>query len=141
MAVSLTDALVRAILDSGYDAAFNGGKLQIRTGANPGAGQTPAGMLLAEEDLPADAFAAASGRSKAKQGTWQTAGLPAAGGGTNAGHYRMVAPGDTGAATQDEPRQEGTITITGGGGDMTLDNISIASGQTFTVTSFSVAIP
>lgn len=137
MAVQLSDALARAILDSGYDAAFNAGKLQFRTGAPPGPGQTPAGTLLAEEDLPADAFAPASGRQKAKAGTWQTVGAAAG----VAGHYRLIAPGDTGAATQNEPRQEGTITPTGGGGDMTLDNTNIAAGQTITVTSFSVAVP
>jgi hypothetical protein len=31
----------------------------------------------------------------------------------------------------------GTITATGGGGDMTLDNVSIASGQTVTISSFT----
>lgn len=137
MAVTLTDALVRAILDSGYDAVFNGGKLQFRSGAPPGPGQTPSGTLLAEETLPADAFAAASGRSKAKAGTWETTGLAAG----TLGHYRLIAVGDTGTATQNEPRQEGTITVTGGGGDMTVDNTSIGVGQTITVTSFSVSIP
>lgn len=31
--------------------------------------------------------------------------------------------------------EQGTITATGGGGDMTVDNTSIASGQTVTVTT------
>ena len=137
MAVALTDKTARDILDSGYDPIFNGGKIQFRSGAPPGPGQTPSGTLLAEEDLPADAFAAASGRSKAKAGTWQTVGLAAG----TLGHYRMIAAGDTGAATQNEARQEGTITATGGGGDMTVDNVNIAVGQTITVTSFSVSIP
>jgi hypothetical protein len=33
---------------------------------------------------------------------------------------------------------QGSITATGGGGDMTLDNTSIASGQTITVTGFTL---
>jgi hypothetical protein len=33
---------------------------------------------------------------------------------------------------------QGTITATGGGGDMTLDNTSISSGQQFNVTSFTI---
>jgi hypothetical protein len=33
---------------------------------------------------------------------------------------------------------QGSITVTGGGGDMTLDNTSIASGQQVTITSFSI---
>jgi hypothetical protein len=136
MAVSLTDALARAFLD-GMDATFNGGKLQFRTGAPPGSGQAPSGTLLAEEDLPADAFAAASGRSKAKNGTWQVQ----AGAGGIIGHYRMIAAGDTGAATQNEPRLEGTVTLTGGGGDMTVDNNDVESGQTITVTNFTISVP
>jgi hypothetical protein len=30
------------------------------------------------------------------------------------------------------------VTATGGGGDMTLDNTSIASGQQVTITSFTI---
>ena len=136
MAIALTDALVRAILDSGYDAVFNGGKLQLRSGAPPGPGAVPGGTLLAEITLPADAFAAASGRSKAKSGTWQSTGVA---GGT-LGHYRMITSSDTGAATQNESRQEGTVTATGGGGDLTVDNTSIAVDQQVTITAFSVSM-
>ncbi|MEX1185311.1 MAG: hypothetical protein WEA80_01820 [Gemmatimonadaceae bacterium] len=136
MSVVITDALARAILDSGYDAAFDAGVLEIRTGAPPGPGQTPGGTLLWSETLPADAFAAASGRSKAKNGTWEAAAVAAG----TAGHYRLKATGDTEAATQNEKRQEGTITATGGSGDMTIDNTNIAVDQSVTVTSFSVAL-
>jgi hypothetical protein len=33
---------------------------------------------------------------------------------------------------------QGTVTATGGGGDMTIDNTSIASGQSVTVTGFTL---
>lgn len=33
---------------------------------------------------------------------------------------------------------QGTVTATGGGGDMTVDNTSFASGQQFTVTGFTI---
>ena len=33
---------------------------------------------------------------------------------------------------------QGTITATGDGGDMTLDNTSIASGQTINITTFTI---
>ena len=36
------------------------------------------------------------------------------------------------------PRLQGTITATGGGGDMTLDNVVLASGQQFNVTGFTL---
>lgn len=133
MAVVHSDAAARTILDSGYNAMFNSGTLEIRTGAPPGPGAAPTGTLLVSISLPADAFAAASGRSILKSGTWQ-ANAGAAG---TAGHYRLKATGDTGAATQNEPREEGTVTATGGGGDMTLDNVSIANGQTVTINTFT----
>lgn len=137
MAITMTDALVRAILDSGYDAVFNNGKIQLRSGAAPGAGAAPTGTLLGEEVLPADAFAAAAARAKGKNGVWSDVGLAAG----NVGHYRMIAVGDTAAATQNEPRQEGTVSAIGGGGDVTLDNVNIAVGQVFTINTFSVSIP
>jgi hypothetical protein len=136
MATQVTDVVARTMLDS-LDATFNGGKIQIRTGAAPGVGQSPAGTLLIDEDLPADALAPASGRSKAKNGTWQAVGLAVG----QAGHFRIIAAGDTGGANQNEPRIEGTVTATGGGGELTLDNINIAVDQTVTVTSFSLAVP
>jgi hypothetical protein len=74
-------------------------------------------------------MAAASSGSKAKSGTWQDASADAAG---TAAHFRIYDSGGTTCHLQ------GTITITGGGGDMTLDNTSIAAGQTVTVTSFSL---
>jgi hypothetical protein len=33
---------------------------------------------------------------------------------------------------------QGTVTATGGGGDMTVDNTSFATGQAFTVTVFTL---
>jgi hypothetical protein len=33
---------------------------------------------------------------------------------------------------------QGTVTATGGGGDLTVDNVSFASGQAFTVTGFTL---
>jgi hypothetical protein len=33
---------------------------------------------------------------------------------------------------------QGTVTATGGGGDMTVDNVSFAAAQAFTVTSFTL---
>lgn len=104
--------------------------LKIRTGAVPASCATAdSGTVLATVALPADWMAAASGGSKAKSGTWQDASADAAG---TAGHFRIYATDGTTCGIQ------GTITATGGGGDMTLDNTSLASGQTFTVTGFTI---
>jgi hypothetical protein len=79
--------------------------------------------------LPSDWMAAASSGSKAKSGTWQD--LLANNAGT-AGHYRIKDSGGTTCHIQ------GSVTATGGGGDMTLDNVSIAANQQVTVTSYSL---
>jgi hypothetical protein len=73
-------------------------------------------------------MAAASSGSKAKSGTWEDASADAAG---TAAHYRIYASDGTTAHLQ------GTVTATGGGGDLTVDNTSFAAGQSFTITSYS----
>lgn len=87
------------------------------------------GDLLAEMTLPSDWMAAASGGTKAKSGTWEDTSANDDG---DLGYWRIYDSGDTAAHLQ------GTITATGGGGDMTVDNVSVASGQKVTVTSFTL---
>ena len=67
--------------------------------------------------------------SKPKLGTWEDASADATG---TAAHFRLYASDGTTCHMQ------GTVTVTGGGGDMTLDNVSITSGQTITITSFTL---
>lgn len=88
------------------------------------------GTVLATMSLPSDWMAAASSGSKAMSGTWQDASADAAG---TADFWRLFASDGTTCHAQ------GTVTATGGGGDLTLDNASIASGQSVTVTSFTVS--
>lgn len=103
--------------------------LIIRTGSPPADCATAnSGSVLATITLPSDWMAAASSGSKDKSGTWSVA---ASGTGT-AGHFRIRDSGDT------VTHMQGTITATGGGGDMTVDNTSIASGQTVTVNTFTI---
>jgi hypothetical protein len=101
--------------------------LEIRTGAAPAnAGAADAGTLLVSIPLPADWLANAGSGSKTKLGTWAAA---AAAAGT-AGHFRVK----QGATTH----IQGTVTASGGGGDMTVDNTNIASGQNVTVNTFTL---
>lgn len=105
--------------------------MKIFTGAAPADCATAdgAGTLLATVNLPSDWMAAASGGAKAKAGTWQD--LSADGSG-DAGHFRIY---DNALA---ECEIQGTVTGTGGGGDMTLDNVTLVATQEFTVNSFTV---
>lgn len=104
--------------------------LKIRTGAPPATVATAdSGTVLATLTLPADWMAAAAAGAKAKSGTWQDTAADAAG---TAGHFRIYAADGTTAKIQ------GTVTATGGGGDMTLDNTVIAVGQVVTITGFTL---
>jgi hypothetical protein len=104
--------------------------LRIRSGTVPAnCGTADAGTVLAEMTLPSDWLAAASGGSKALAGTWQDASANATG---TAGHFRIY---DSGGSTC---HIQGTVTATGGGGDMTLDNTSINSAQQVNVTGFTL---
>jgi hypothetical protein len=128
MTIRLNDACANDMLD-GLDATFNSGTLEIRTGTQPASANDAAtGTLLASMTVPADAFSAAAARVKAKAGTWQDLAADAAG---DAGWFRLKNSGDT-------RRIDGSVTATGGGGDMELENISLAVGQDVTITSLNL---
>lgn len=95
--------------------------------ANCAAAET--GTVLATMTLPSDWMAAASSASKSLSGTWQDTSADATG---TAGHFRLYDSTGTTCEIQ------GTVTATGGGGDITLDNTSIAAGQSVTITSFTI---
>jgi hypothetical protein len=102
-------------------------KLQIRTEAPPeNTAAADVGTLLVEKDLPSDWMDAAASGEKPKLGTWQGT---ATGTGT-AGHYRIK---NTAGSTT---HVQGTVSMSGGGGDMILDNTSIAPDQTVTITAY-----
>lgn len=104
--------------------------LEIRTGAQPAnCAASDSGTLLASITLPSDWLAAASSGSKAKSGTWQDSSANGTG---TAAHFRIK------DSTGTTCHQQGSVTATGGGGDMTVDNTSFASGQSFTVTGYTL---
>lgn len=104
--------------------------LRIRTGSVPAnCAAADSGTVLASATLPSDWMAAASSGTKALSGSWTDSSADATG---TAGHFRLYASDGTTCHAQ------GTVTATGGGGDMTVDNVSFASGQSFTVTSFTL---
>lgn len=136
MSVQLSVAVRNAMLDAYESTIGTGPKLQLRTGAPPAnCAAADAGTLLAEITLPADWMTAAAAGSKGQAGTWQTTGLAAAGAGTNIGHYRLKDAAGTTCHDQ------GTVTVTGGGGDLTLDNVNIAQNQQVSVSSWTKTAP
>ena len=74
-------------------------------------------------------MAAASSGSKSKSGTWEDLSADATG---TAGHFRLYDSAGTTCHLQ------GTVTATGGGGDMEVSSTSFTAGQSFTVTTFTL---
>lgn len=131
MALQYSVSVRNAQLDALETTCGASAILRIRSGTVPAnCAAADSGTVLATINLPSDWMAAASSGSKAKSGTWEDASADATG---TAAHWRLYASDGTTCHAQ------GTITATGGGGDMTLDNTSINSGQTVTVTSFTIS--
>ena len=102
--------------------------LRLYTGSVPAnCAASEVGTLLVSMTLPAAWLSAASAGVKSLNGTWT--GTAAATG--TAAHFRIY------DSTGTTCHAQGTVTATGGGGDCTVDNTSVASGQTVTATSFS----
>ena len=128
MAFQFSTTARNASLDAIETAIGTAPTLEIRSGSVPAnCAAADSGTVLATMTLPSDWLAAASSGSKGIAGTWQDASADATG---TAGHFRIKV-----SATC---HIQGTITATGGGGDMTLDNTSIASGQQVTITAFTI---
>ena len=130
MAFQFSTAARNALLDAIETAIGASAIMRIRSGAAPATCATAdSGTVLATLNLPSDWLAAASGGTKALSGTWQDASADATG---TAGHFRVYDSGGTVCHIQ------GSVTATGGGGDMQLASTSITSGLQIDVTSFTM---
>ena len=130
MAIQLSTAVRNARLDAIETTTGTAAVIRIRTGAAPAnCAAADSGTVLAEITCPSDWMAAASSGSKAKSGTWEDTSANATG---TAAHFRVYDSAGTTCHIQ------GTVTATGGGGDMTVDNTSFAAGQAFTITTFTL---
>lgn len=114
---------------------------EIRSGAQPAtADLAPTGTVLASITLPADSMAATvnPAATTAKAGTWQDASADATG---TAGYFRIRAASDAGTTNNTDRRIDGAITATGGGGELELQNTSIAITQQVTITTATFTQP
>jgi hypothetical protein len=131
MALQYSVAVRNAKLDAVESTIGISAVLKLRTGAAPADVATAdSGTVIATLSLPVDWMAAAASGSKAKSGTWQDTSADASG---TIAHFRIYALDGTTAHIQ------GTVTNTGGGGDMTLDNVAVNSGQSITINTFSLS--
>jgi hypothetical protein len=129
MAIQYSTTVNNAQLDSKETTIGTAPVMRIYSGSMPAnCGTASSGTKLTEDALPSDWMNAASSASKTKLGTWTLNGIT---GGT-AGYFRIY------ESTMTTCHMQGTVTATGGGGDMTLDNTSIATSQVITVNTFTI---
>lgn len=118
MALTQNDA-TRNELATAFGNLFNTGTLEIRTGAD---------AVLATITLPGSAFGSPTAGAIAKSGTWSAT---ASASGTAA--KAVFISSDT--------LKTASVTVGTSGADLIIDDASIVSGGTVTVTSFTYTVP
>jgi hypothetical protein len=130
MAIQLSEACRNARLDAFETFVGTSPVLKIRTGAQPGAvADADSGTALMSITLSADWAAAASG------GTKSFTDLPgsfAASVSGIAGHFRLYKSDGTTCVMQ------GSVSLVGNGGNLTVSNDSMTSGFSYTVNAFAI---
>ena len=130
MAIQFSVAVRNARLDSIETTIGVSAVLRIRTGAVPAnCAAADTGTVVATINCPSDWLAAAASGSKSISGTWQDLSADATG---TAAHFRLY------DSTGTTCHLQGTVTATGGGGDMEVTSTSFTAGQSFTVNTFTL---
>jgi hypothetical protein len=134
MAISYSATVKNAKLDQIETTISTAPLLRVYNGTAPANADAAlsGNTLLAEGALPSDWLAAASGGAKAKAGVWTLTGQSGAGAGTAGTFFRVY------NSAGNVCHMQGTFTASGGGGDMTIDNNSIANAQSITVNTFTI---
>ena len=132
MTIQLGTTLRTAIVTAIETTLGTAAKVSLRTGAQPATPATAdSGSLLIQYTLASDWASQSAGVL-----TFTSTPISGTASGTGTvGHYRVYDNAGTTCMMQ------GTVTATGGGGDMTIDNVSIASGQTVQITGWTITAP
>lgn len=137
MATRIAQASAKAACDAVVDLLDVGGAghIEIRTGSQPATTDTAAtGTLLGTLTLSNPAFGNATTASPSVATASAITSDTTADATGTAGWFRAYSGGGTAVI-------DGSITATGGGGDMTLDSTSIVAGGTIAVSSWTVSHP
>lgn len=127
-------AMIQVIADA-VDADAGAGKIELRTGSQPATPQTAAsGTLLATFNFGDPAFEAAAVETNYASITAEAIASATAVAAGNAGWFRIL--DNSGDAVYD-----GSVTVTGGGGEMTIGNVAISNGSEVNVTSLKISLP
>ena len=133
MALQYSVAVRNAQLDSWEATIGSSPQLRLYDGVNPAnCAAAPTANVIAQGSLPADWSSNASSGSKTiLNAPFTITGVAAAGAGTATLAYRIY---DSAGTTCHE---QGTVTVTGGGGDMTMDNVNVADTQVVNVNTLT----
>lgn len=132
MPINMSNAVRTAMVNQIGPTAGANCYLHVNSGAVPAnCAANGSGTLLCNISLAGTWMAAAANGAVSKANAWSA---NAAANGT-AGHFRIYATDGTTCHVQ------GNCTNSGGGGDMTLDNVSVAVNQVVTVTGFTLTAP
>lgn len=138
MASRVSEAVASAMMSAfaaAVDAGATPGEIEVRVGAQPASPQVAAtGTLLATFVLDPDPFDPPAAETNYMTLTANAIASVTAVAGGNAGWFRLY-DGD-GTAIYD-----GAVTVTGGGGEMTIGNVAISNGSEVNVTSFAIKFP
>ena len=126
--MDFAESLQNAILDALEADIGTAPLLELFTGSIPAIGAADSGTKLASLTLPSDWMAAASGNSKVKSGEWSGTAIATG----NVGYFRLKTSGGT-------VKKQGTVTVTGGGGDMTIPYVTITTGEPVVVSVYTLA--
>ncbi len=130
MTVQLSTTVRNARLDAIETTIGTSPVLRIYTSTPPAnCAAANSGTILATIICPSDWLNAASSGTKTIAGSWVDSSADNPG---TAGHFRIY------ESTATTCHKQGTVTATGGGGDMTLDNAVIAAGQSVTISTFTL---
>lgn len=131
MAIQLSTSARNARLDAVETDTGTAPILKLRSGSVPAnCAAADSGTVLAALTLPSDWMAAAASGSKAKSGTWQDTNADATG---TIAHFRLYKSDGSTCQIQ------GTVTATGGGGDLTVDSTAVTATQSVTITGFTLS--
>ena len=129
MAFQFSVAVRNAELDPIETTIGTAPLLRFYSGSEPAnCAASASGTLLAELTLPSDWMNDAASGAKTLKGSWT--GTVTTGG--TAGYFRILDSSGTTCGIQ------GSVTASGGGGDLTLDNNVLGLGQTITINTFTM---
>jgi len=129
MTLQYSVAIQNAQLDDVESQIGVSALLRFYTGAQPAnCAAAATGTKLAELPLPADWMNPAAAGVKTLKGSWTVAAIAAG----TAGYFRLYDTTGTTCGAQ------GSVTATGGGGDITMNSNVLSIGQTVTEITFTL---